>query len=121
MSLAQTITDGFGDADRNNNGVIDIYDTDVNLSGTLNDPVLDAGLMEITTAEDATDVGMIWSATRGFTSSNTGDPKGNMKIIDDSAGLGSGYALSYEAKGSGSSGAGFFGQSIAVGRTLATR
>ncbi len=112
---AQTITDGFGDADRNNDGVIDIYDTDVNLSGTLNDPVLDAGLMEIETAEDATDVGVIWSATRGFTGSNDGDPKANLKVVDDSAGFGTGYALSYEAKGGGSSAIGAFGQSIAVG------
>ncbi len=112
---AQTITDGFGDADRNNDGVIDLYDTDVNLSGTLNDPVLDAGLMEIETAEDASDVGVIWSATRGFTGSNDGDPKPNLKVVDDSAGFGTGYALSYEAKGGGSSAIGAFGQSIAVG------
>lgn len=118
VSSAQTITDGFGDADRNNDGTISFYDTDINLSDTLNDATLDDGLSEITTAEDAADVGIVWAATRGFTSSNSGDPKGNLKIIDDSSGHGSGYALSYEGKGSGSSAAGFFGQPIAVGSNV---
>jgi hypothetical protein len=107
------IMDGFGDADRNNNGAITPYDTDVDLSGAIDGA-------EISTAENAGDTGFIWVASRGFTSSNTGDPKANIKVIDDStgdvdsAGLMSGYALGYEAKGSGSSIAGFFGQNVAI-------
>src|SRR4051794_3686930 len=34
--------DGFGDADRNNDGAITAYDTDLNDSGIFNDPVADA-------------------------------------------------------------------------------
>jgi hypothetical protein len=125
---AVNIFDGFGDADRNNDGSITLYDTDVNLSGTLNsspedDGLNGKGLIEVTTAEDASDVGIIWAATRGFTSSNTGDPKANIKIINDNVATGAelatephmnGYALGYEGKGTGSSIAGFFGQSVAV-------
>lgn len=129
---AVTLFDGFGDADRNNDGSISFYDTDVNLSDTFNmggvgepDEGLNGkGLIEVTAAEDASDTGIIWSATRGFTSSNTGDPKGNLKIINDNVPTGaetagqihnSGLALGYEAKGTGSSMIGNFGQSIELG------
>lgn len=101
------ITDGFGDADRNNNGSITAYDTD------------------LLVAEDAGDVGIIWAATRGFTSS--GDPKASIKIIDDSVGdidspgLQSGYALGVEGKGSGSSLAGFFDAPVALGANVGDR
>jgi len=111
---AAAATDGFGDADRNNDGAITPYDTDVDLSGAIDGA-------ELTAPEDAGDTGLIWVATRGFTSSNTGDPKANIKILDDSAGdvdspgIGSGYALGAEAKGSGSSFVGFLNESIALG------
>ncbi len=105
---AVTFTDGFGDADRDNNGAIEPFDVDVDLDDTI-DPE------EVSMATDAGDVGIKWYATRGFTGSNDGDPKPNAKIIDDSAGIGSGLALGAEAKGSGSSMAGFFGQSVQIG------
>lgn len=98
------ITDGFGDVDRNNSGTITDYDTTLD---PLALPIAPSG-----------DTGIIWAATRGFTSSNTGDPKANIKIIDDSAGLGSGYALGVESKGTGSSFAGFFASSIDLGPNL---
>ena len=136
VSWAVVITDGFGDADRDNANGITFYDTDVNNSGTWNsttgDPnnpgpdenLNDKGLIEVTAAEDASDVGIVWLATRGFTSSNTGDPKGNIKIIDDNVATGieplsaihsSGLALGYEGKGGGSSMIGAFGQPVVLG------
>ena len=114
------ITDGFGDGDRNNNGSITAYDTDVDLSGAIDGS-------ELTTALDASDTGIIWAATRGFTSSNTGDPKANIKVIDDSvgdidsAGLQSGYALGVEGKGSGSSFAGFLNNPVQLGSNVGDR
>ncbi|MEO1497051.1 MAG: PEP-CTERM sorting domain-containing protein [Planctomycetota bacterium] len=138
LSVSQSIFDDFSDGDRNNDGVVDIYDTDFNLSDTLNDPTdddelnNDRGLIEVTGPEAGAtpQSGMIWSASRGFTSSNTGDPKFNLKIFDDSVGRtdtvaavtetnsqvhGNGYALLAEAKGGGSSMIGAFGESITVG------
>jgi len=116
------VTDGFGDGDRNNNGAITPYDTDVNLDGVLdtyNPDKLGITLIpEVTTPQDAGDIGIIWASTRGFTGANDGDPKSNIKIIDDSAGLGSGLALGVESKGTGSSFAGFFGSSIELGPNL---
>ncbi len=141
-SWAVVIKDGFGDGDRNNDGVIGFYDTDVNLSDTFNqttgDPnnpgpdetINNKGLIEVTSAEDASDVGIVWSATRGFTSSNSGDPKANLKIVNDNVPTGSetnawihgnGYALGYEAKGTGSSMIGAFGQSVAIGPNIGNR
>src|SRR5262245_191202 len=38
-------TDGFGDADRNNDGAITSYDTDWNDNGTFNDATADAALI----------------------------------------------------------------------------
>ena len=65
-SAATIFFDGFGDGDRNNNGTAD-------------GPV-----------QDATDVGVVWLRASG--SSSTNSP--NVTIVDDSAGLGSGNALS---------------------------
>lgn len=114
------ITDGFGDGDRNNNGAITAYDTDISLNG-----VIDGS--EVSAALDAGDTGIIWAAARGFTSSNTGDPKANIKIIDDSVGdidsvgLQSGYALGVEAKGSGSSFVGFLNDPVVLGANVGDR
>ena len=63
------ISDGFGDADRNNDGAITFYDTDLNDSGTWNDPVEDdelasRGSVEVTAAEDPSDVGIVGSGIR---------------------------------------------------------
>jgi hypothetical protein len=122
------ISDGFGDADRNNDGQITFYDTDINDSGTWNDPTLDAGLIsrnitEVTAAQDPTDVGIVWSGIRSYdTAANL--VKSRLRIINDSVPTGvetaadihnHGLALGIESRGSGSSFMGRFGQSIALG------
>lgn len=138
--LVQSIFDGFADGDRNNDGAITDFDTDLNISGTLNtspdDDLLNGnrGLTEVTAPEPGavSASGMHWHATRGFTSSNTGDPKSHIKIFDDSLGRtdseagvtetdqqvhGTGYALGVESKGTGSSFVGVFGETINLGPT----
>lgn len=142
LNVVQSYFDDFADGDRNNDGVIDIYDTDFNLSDTLNaspeDDELnnDKNLTEVTAPEPGAtpQSGLVWLATRGFTSSNTGDPKANLKIFDDSLGRtdttanggagsteldthvhGTGYALGAESKGGGSSFIGVFPEPVAVG------
>ncbi len=99
------IFDGFGDADRNNDGAITSYDTD------------------LTEAEDPNDIGIVWSGIRSFdTAANI--PKSDLKIIDDDVPIGSetaseihnhGLALGVDSRGNGSSFMGRFGQSIDVG------
>lgn len=122
------IFDGFGDADRNNDGVIDFYDTDLNDSGTWNDPtadalLLDRGIMEVTAATDPTDIGVIWSGMRSYdTTANLA--KTRARIINDSVATGaettaqihnSGLALGVEPRGGGSSLMGRFSQPVSVG------
>jgi hypothetical protein len=121
-------TDGFGDADRNNDGAITSYDTDWNDSGTFNDATADAalitrGITEVTAATDPTDVGIIWSGIRSFdTTANIA--KGKLRIINDNVAIGSetstqihndGLALGVEARGGGSSIMGRFPQSVDLG------
>ena len=138
LTVVQSVFDDFSDGDRNNDGVVDVYDTDINISGTLNaspeDDQLnnDRGLIEVTGPEPGAtpQSGMVWLATRGFTSSNTGDPKTNVRVFDDTLGrtdtvegitetnahvLGTGYALGAESKGSGSSFVGVFPEAIVLG------
>ncbi|MEO0532190.1 MAG: PEP-CTERM sorting domain-containing protein [Planctomycetota bacterium] len=138
LELVQSFADEFSDADRNNDGIVDVYDTDINLSDTLNqspeDDQLnnDRNLIELTGPEPGAtpQSGLVWLATRGFTSSNTGDPKNNLKVFDDSVGrtdneagvtetnaqvFGSGYALGAESKGTGSSFIGVFPEAVSVG------
>jgi hypothetical protein len=122
------IFDGFGDADRNNDGLINLYDSDLNFSGTLNDPVSDAalssrGIIEVTTAENPSDVGIVWSGIRSYdTAANL--VKSNAKIINDDVATGtetttnihnSGLALGVESRGTGSSLMGRFNQAVEVG------
>ncbi len=151
-SAVVVISDGFGDADLDNNGVpLEAFDVDISSAGKgtpgdsyepvqQGDPGMDTifadGVMvnEVTAVEDASDVGVPWYFTRGFTSGPTppNDPKTSSKIIDDSvnalpdtnpaigftspntpgqntiAALGSGLALANESKGRGSSVAAFF-------------
>ncbi|MEM9352320.1 MAG: PEP-CTERM sorting domain-containing protein [Planctomycetota bacterium] len=149
-SAVVVISDGFGDADLDNNGVpLEAYDVDVSSAGlgtpgdsyepvqsSMMDTIFADGVMvnEVTAVEDASDVGVPWYFTRGFTSGPTppNDPKTNSRIIDDSvnalpdtnpaigftspntpgqntvAALGSGLALANESKGRGSSVAAFF-------------
>jgi hypothetical protein len=119
--------DGFGDADRNNDGAITFYDTDVNDSGTWNDPTEDMGLptgfIEVTAAQNPSDVGIIWSGIRSFdTAANIA--KSRLRIINDSVATGSetaseihgdGLALAVESRGGGSSFIGRFPQSVDLG------
>src|SRR5690242_5155210 len=87
------ISDGFGDGDRNNDGVIASYDTDLNDSGTFNDPTADAaliarGVTEVTTPQNPSDVGIVWSATRAYdTTANLA--KSKLRIFNDDVPIGS--------------------------------
>jgi hypothetical protein len=122
------IFDGFGDADRNNDGAITFYDTDLNDSGTWNDPTEDdelasRGIIEVTAAEDPSDVGIVWSGIRSFdTTANIA--KAKLRIINDNVPTGSetsaeihnsGLALGVESRGGGSSFIGRFNQSVELG------
>jgi hypothetical protein len=121
-------SDGFGDADRNNDGAITGYDTDWNDNGTFNDPTADAalitrGVTEITAATDPSDVGIIWSGIRSFDSS-ANIAKGKPRIFNDSMPVGSetatnifnsGLALGVESRGGSSSTIGRFPQSVDLG------
>jgi hypothetical protein len=120
-------SDGFGDADRNNDGAITFYDTDVNDSGTWNDPTEDMGLptgfVEVTAAQNPSDVGIVWSGIRSFdTAANIA--KSRLRIINDAVPTGSetaaeihndGLALAVESRGGGSSFIGRFPQSVDLG------
>jgi hypothetical protein len=124
---AVVIFDGFGDADRNNDGAITFYDSDINDSGTWNDPVADAGLpsglVEVTAAQVPSDVGIVWLGIRSFdTAANIA--KSRLRIINDSVATGSetgseihndGLARGVESRGGGSSFIGRFGQPINLG------
>jgi hypothetical protein len=124
------LSDGFGDADRNNDGAVTFYDTDLNNSGTWNDPdpdddmeLIERGITEVTAATNAADVGIVWAGIRSYdTAANI--PKGDLAIINDSVVIGSetqaeihndGLALSVESRGGGSSVMGRFPQSIELG------
>jgi hypothetical protein len=133
-TAAVVISDGFGDADRNNDGAITFYDTDINDSGTWNDydlammtgedyDLASRGIFEVTAAQDANDMGIVWSGTRSYdTAANI--PKARLRIINDDVATGSeteaeihnsGLALGVESRGGGSSFIGRFGQAIDVG------
>jgi len=124
------ISDGFGDADRNNDNAITFYDTDLNDSGTWNDPdplkdggLISRGITEVTAATDPTDVGIIWSGTRSYdTAANI--VKARLRIINDDVPTGQetttsifhhGLALGVEARGQGSSIIGRFSQPVSLG------
>jgi len=124
------ISDGFGDADRNNDNAITFYDTDLNDSGTWNDPdplkdggLISRGITEVTAATDPTDVGIIWSGTRSYdTAANI--VKARLRIINDDVPTGQetttsifhhGLALGVESRGSGSSFIGRFAQPVSLG------
>ena len=125
---AVVIFDGFGDADRNNDGSVTFYDTDINDSGTWNDPTEDMGLsdrgiVEVTAAQDPADVGIVWSGIRSYdTAANIA--KSRLRIINDDVPTGvetasdihnDGLALGVESRGGGGSFIGRFGQSIELG------
>jgi hypothetical protein len=130
------ISDGFGDADRNNDGVIGLYDADINNSGTLNDPndledqeLAARGIIEVTAPLDANDIGIIWSGIRSFdTTANI--PKATLRIINDTIATGTetaseihddGLALGVESRGGGSSFIGRFPEAIELGEDAGDR
>jgi hypothetical protein len=134
------ISDGFGDADLNNDGIaLGLPDVDVNNSGTVGTytPARSSNASmgtnpEVSSVLDASDTGLRWLSQSGFTTSNTGDPKAYLAIVDDSQGsmqetkptaggglgitaINSGYAMAWNSKGKGSVAAGFFDKTIALG------
>jgi hypothetical protein len=130
VKAAVVFSDGFGDADRDNDGVIEFYDTDVNNNGAWNDPASMAdmglaarGIIEVTAATNPLDVGIVWSGIRSFdTAANI--PKGDLTIINDGVATGSetaaeihgdGLALGVESRGSGSSVIGRFPTPVELG------
>ncbi len=141
--LTTLLTDGFGDADRNNNG-IDQFDWDLNEGGVLNNasqalpadqgyvpPNFPGALIaEVDTPTDASDVGIRWQGAGGFTSGANADTglfaaKIYNRIFDDSAGVApeavtidSGLALGLNSKGRGTTLTGFFGQNVALGQNV---
>ena len=95
------IFDGFGDADRDNNG-IPLEPADVDISGSGNGAIepyialgnggspavypTDTMVNEVTEVENAADVGIRWFSIGGWTSGATPAPRAAVQIIDDSAG-----------------------------------
>lgn len=144
------LSDGFGDADINNNGT-PFEDVDTNVGPTaplgLPDTYVPGRLEdingdgpanpEVTSVLDANDTGIRWLQMRGFTggttgsspNAGTGESKPTIRIVDDTQGvmqetmaaglnipaIDSGYAMSWESRGGGSSAAGFFDQTIELG------
>ncbi|MDZ4657556.1 MAG: PEP-CTERM sorting domain-containing protein [Bythopirellula sp.] len=93
--------DGFGDADRNNDGVINDADTDTQTNGIGTyipargsnpdpnpDPLIDdrATNPEVGTALDSGDTGLRWLSHSGFTGANNGDRRAFIAIVDDTQG-----------------------------------
>jgi len=130
------VFDGFGDADRNNDGLITSYDTDINNSGTFNQytgtppsatgpdsDLANRGIVEVTAAENPSDVGIVWSGIRSYDSLTNAD-KSRLRIINDNVATGvettsnilnSGLALGVESRGGGSSFIGKFNQPVVLG------
>lgn len=134
------LSDGFGDADLNNDGTLD-----GNVQGSVEDEtwvparVFIDGMSdepentEVTAALNAGDTGIRWIQMRGWTSAQgnfpgVGNPKPRLSVVDDGAQLETqagtgglnrpsldGYAMSWESSGGGSSAAGFFDQQIELG------
>ena len=139
---AVLFSDGFGDADRNNDNVIDGSDTDTGTDGIgTYTPARSSNSAggtnnEVATALDASDKGLRWLSNSGFTSNNIGDRRAFIAIVDDTQGamletqptstpgglgktaIDDGYALSYNSKGRGNSAAAFFDQTISLGHEV---
>jgi len=104
---AVVIFDGFGDADRNNNGTpLEAADVDTGGFGgngvigtytparasnpdTNPDPNIEdrATNAELTTVLNPSDVGIRWLSNASFTNTNTGDPAAQPRIVDDTQGV----------------------------------
>lgn len=131
--------DGFGDGDRNNDGVLNEADTDTGTNGIgtyIPARASNSGMAtnnEVSTVLDAGDTGLRWLSHSGFTDNNTGDRRAFIAIVDDTQGamletqptttpgglgitaIDDGYALSYNSKGRGNSAAAFFDERIELG------
>jgi hypothetical protein len=104
---AVVIFDGFGDADRDNNGT-PLEAADVDTGGfagmgaigtytparesnpdTNPDPVIveRATNPELTTVQDPSDIGIRWFSNASFTNNHTGDPAAQPRIVDDTQGV----------------------------------
>ena len=96
------ISDGFGDADLNNNGM-PLEDVDVNVQGSLTDTTYVPGRLEdgsgtepanneVEAVVDPSDTGIRWIQIRGFTDAanssvpGAGNSKPTIRIVDDSQG-----------------------------------
>lgn len=142
-SAVVVLSDGFGDADLDNDGTID-----GNVQGSVEDTTWIPGRLfvdgmssepentEVTAALDASDTGIRWLQMRGWTSAQgnfpgSGSPKPGVAVVSDSAqietqaGTGGlnrpslgGYAMSWESRGGGSALAGFFDRNIALGENV---
>jgi hypothetical protein len=140
ISAAVVILDGFGDADTNNNGVA-LESADVDVSGAGNGMVgpyialgnngtpavypMDTMVPEVTTVENASDVGIRWFSISGFTTGAMPDPRASVHIISDAAGVlpdtnpTIGYYHAGQADGFGGPGAKRFATAIDDGLALA--
>lgn len=95
------IRDGFGDGDRNNNGLaFETNDGELGIEGDITGDYLALGgggsplvfpegtmVIGATTPDDTSDVGIRWTSTGGITNSGAGDPAARPRIIDDTAGV----------------------------------
>ena len=94
------ISDGFGDADLDNNGTaLELYDVDISSAGDgsigtyepvqngMLDTIFADGVtvQEVNAVENSSDRGVPWYFIAGFTSGTSPDPKVNAKIINDAA------------------------------------
>ncbi|MEM8945385.1 MAG: hypothetical protein AAGD11_09390 [Planctomycetota bacterium] len=96
----ELIRDGFGDGDRNNNGLaFEANDGANNIEGDvtgdytpvggLGTPLIypvDTTVIGATTADDVNDTGIRWTSTGGVTDNGAGDPAARPRIINDAAG-----------------------------------
>lgn len=94
------ISDGFGDGDRNNNGLaFEANDAMNNIEGDVTGDYTPIGglgtplvfpegttVLGATTADPGNDPGIRWTSTGGVTNSGAGDPAARPRIINDAAG-----------------------------------
>ncbi|MEZ6191985.1 MAG: hypothetical protein R3C45_11965 [Phycisphaerales bacterium] len=127
------ISDGFGDADRNNDGVVDRFDLDISANGTVDTyeaPLYPgSSINEANVAEDprrrhrlvrhavgpAAPARSAVSTTPSSTHGSSTMPPG---ATPSGTNIDSGSALSLNSKGRSASVAGFFGQNVALGPNI---
>ena len=96
---AVVISDGFGDADRDNDGTaLEVADVDTSLNGTVAPYVAlrnggtpavypnNTMVNEVTAVENAADVGIRWFSIGGFATGTNPDPRAAVSILGDAAG-----------------------------------